>query len=62
MIRKVVPLRIRIRPSSEVGLFHDSRSDVKRLAEVLNAVIDKQNEIIHALNQSVDANKGGGPQ
>jgi len=39
-------LKLPLRRTSEPGLFHDSRADVKLLMRVVNAIHDKVNELI----------------
>lgn len=41
-------IKKKLRPSEEGGLFHNSRGDVRRLAKVLNEVVDKVNELVDA--------------
>ena len=53
-MKKIEPLKIRVGPSSSNGLFHDSRGDVQRLGQAINAIIDKQNEMIDAINVLID--------
>jgi len=43
---KIKPIKTKIRQSDSIGIFHDSKSDIRMLAKVLNEVIDKVNEII----------------
>lgn len=36
----------KLQKSSESGLFHDSRKDVRLLTKVCNALVDKVNELV----------------
>lgn len=44
-------IKIMIKKSSETGIFHDSRKDVKTLGIVTNNLIDKLNEAIDEINR-----------
>ena len=39
-------LNLRLKQSSECGLFHDSRADSKLFMKVINEIHDKVNELI----------------
>lgn len=43
-------INVRINKSDDISLFHDSRSDVKKLSMVINLLIDKINEIVDIIN------------
>lgn len=44
-------IKVKIKPSSESGIFHDSRKDVRSLAQAVNLLIDKVNELIDENNK-----------
>ena len=44
-------LKIKLKKPSSSGVFHDTRGDVRRLAEVCNILIDKCNELVEEVNQ-----------
>jgi len=48
---------IKLRPSGGSGIFHDSREDVRRIAKVVNLLIDKMNELIEENNELKKAKK-----
>lgn len=50
-MKKIERLKIKLRKSESRGIFHDSRSDIRQIAQVVNAMIEKQNEMIDAINQ-----------
>lgn len=54
-MRKIAPLNIKIRRSDSGGIFHDSRGDVRLLSQALNAILEKQNEIIRAVNALIQS-------
>lgn len=54
MIEKIT---LYVRSSDSVAIFHDSRSDVKALAKVLNTCIEKVNEIVDTVNEMQEAYK-----
>ena len=41
----------KIRASQSLGLFHDSRQDVRAMGELLNEVINKVNELVFEINK-----------
>jgi len=47
---KVEKLKIRVGKSNNTGIFHDSRSDVAKLGEVCNKLINKVNELVDEVN------------
>lgn len=44
-------INIKIRQSNSVGLFHDSREDVRNISAALNICIDKINELVEENNK-----------
>lgn len=58
-MKKIDPLKIKIRHSLGQGFFHDSRGDVANLAKAINAMVEKQNEIIQAVNKLIDKEAQG---
>lgn len=44
-------LDFKIKPSSESGLFHDSRKDIRLIAQVVNKLIETVNELIEENNK-----------
>ena len=53
-MRKIERMTQVIRSSDSGGLFHDTRGDVKILAKTLNAIIEKQNELIDVVNKLIE--------
>jgi hypothetical protein len=49
-------LNVHIVRSNSVGLLHDSRGDVKKLAYAINSSVDKINEMVKAINRLERAN------
>lgn len=43
-------MKFKLKQSSGVGIFHDSRADVRSLSKVINLIIDKMDEIIEEIN------------
>lgn len=56
-MKKITHLKIKIRPSDGYGIFHDSRGDVAKLAEAVNILIEKQNEVIETMNSLIESKK-----
>ncbi|GAA4880086.1 hypothetical protein GCM10023310_70340 [Paenibacillus vulneris] len=54
-IKRISPTNITVRPSDGSGIFHDSRSDIRILAEAINTVINKQNELIEKINLLIES-------
>lgn len=48
MIKKI---DFKLRKSSGIGIFHDSREDCRNLAKVCNILIDKVNELTSEVNK-----------
>ena len=44
-------IKIKVKRSSESGIFHDSRKDIMILGEIVNLLIDKVNELIDENNK-----------
>jgi hypothetical protein len=44
-------IKIRVKRSSESGIFHDSRKDIRVLGEMVNLLIDRVNELIEENNK-----------
>lgn len=44
-------INVKVRPSGEGGLFHDSRRDVRVLGQAVNLLIEKVNELIDENNR-----------
>lgn len=44
-------IKLKIKKSSDSGIFHASRKDVRILGEVVNLLIDKVNELIEENNK-----------
>jgi len=44
-------IKLRVVKSSETGLFHDTRGDVRKLSQVVNTLIDKVNELVDENNR-----------
>ncbi|WP_028562304.1 hypothetical protein [Paenibacillus pinihumi] len=53
-MRKIARLQIKLRKPDNTGFFHDTRGDVRKLAEAINILIDKQNEVVNAVNQLIE--------
>lgn len=53
-MKKISPIKSKINPTSDSGIFHDSRGDVRILSQAINTIIDKQNEIIETVNKLID--------
>lgn len=47
MIQK---LNLKLRPSSERGIFHDSRKDAQLMIKVINRMSDKIDELVESNN------------
>ena len=43
-------LKFKLRQSSSVGIFHDSRADSRAIMKVLNLAIDKIDELVESNN------------
>lgn len=43
-------INIKVNPTEERGIFHDSRKDVKTISKALNICIDKINELVTEYN------------
>lgn len=48
MIRKI---QSKIIKNNSIGLFHDSRNDIKIVANVINEIVNKVNEIVEKINE-----------
>lgn len=48
MIKKI---RMKLRTTGEHGIFHNTRNDVRSLAEVCSGLTDKINELIDKVNE-----------
>ncbi len=55
-INPIKEINIKLRPSNNQGLFHNSRADARTCMEALNICIDKINEIVKAINEIKIAN------
>jgi|CXWK01.1.fsa_nt_gi hypothetical protein len=44
-------IKTKLVKASETGLFHDSRGDVRKLAKVVNMLVDKVNELVDENNR-----------
>jgi hypothetical protein len=55
IMRRIQPNKIRIKHSLGNGMFHDSREDINSLAKAINHIVEKQNEIIVAVNELIDS-------
>lgn len=55
MIKKFMK---RIRPSNDVGFFHNSREDVRALSEYCNELADKVDELVDEVNKLKAQDKG----
>ena len=44
-------IEIKIKPTSTVGVFHDSRKDIHTLTKVVNILIHKVNELVEENNK-----------
>lgn len=55
-INPIKEIDIKLRPSNNQGLFHNSRADARTCMEALNICIDKINEIVKAINEIKIAN------
>ena len=51
MIKKIEPLKIKLTITRNGSLIHDSRSDIRALAKVINRLVEKVDEIVDKLNQ-----------
>ena len=51
-INPIKEINIKLRPSNNQGLFHDSRADARTCMEALNICINKINEIVRTINES----------
>jgi len=47
----VEEIRVQLKKTDSIGLFHDSRGDARVLAKALNIAIDKINELVAEVNQ-----------
>lgn len=47
MVQKI---KIKLRDIDAIGIFHDTRGDVNKLAKVCNQLIDKVNELVDKVN------------
>lgn len=47
----VEKIKLRIIKPEDVGLFHDTRKDVRTLGKAINMLIDKVNELIVSNNE-----------
>lgn len=52
-------IKYKIKNSSEIGLFHDSRRDVKTLMKVCSDLISTVNELVDEINILKAGNKTG---
>lgn len=50
-INPIKEINIKLRPSNNQGLFHDSRADARTCMEALNICINKINEIVQVVNK-----------
>lgn len=50
-INPIKEIDIKLRPSNNKGLFHDSRADARTCMEALNICIKKINEIVQVVNK-----------
>jgi hypothetical protein len=53
-MKKITPLKIKVRRTEDMSIFHDTRGDVRRLGEAINAIIEKQNEMIETINKLIE--------
>jgi hypothetical protein len=53
-MKRIESTKIKVRQSDGYGIFHDSREDVRILGKALNTIIEKQNEIIEAVNKLIE--------
>lgn len=53
-MKKIAQMKTKLRPFGGLGIFHDSRADVRSLATVINESIAKQNEIIETVNKLIE--------
>jgi hypothetical protein len=53
----IKPLKLRVRKSSESGIFHNSKQDVATLTKVCNQLIDKVNELTKEVNILIEKEK-----
>lgn len=54
MSKRIERIKTKIRKTDSIGMFHDSRSDVRILAKLVNTLIDKVNELTDANNDLQD--------
>jgi ferritin len=53
-VRRISHTGIKIGKSDSTGIFHDSRTDVRKLSQAINIIIDKQKEIIDTVNRLIE--------
>lgn len=46
----IVPIKIKIRPTGDIFLIHNTKGDIRKLSDAINIIIEKQNEVIDVLN------------
>ena len=50
MSKQIEEINIKLRPSNNQGLMHDSRADARTCMEAINICIKKINEIVKIVN------------
>ena len=63
-MKSITKLDIKLRKTSDSGIFHDSRKDIRTLGSCITALISKVNELVEINNQLSEAlnlmdNEGG---
>lgn len=51
MNKQIEEINIKLRPSNNQGLMHDSRADARTCMEAINICIKKINEIVQVVNK-----------